>query len=230
MLDVARADVGADRKLHVFRDIDNDRPWTPVLRDVKSLVQHAWQILDLADQIIMLGAMPGYADRIAFLEGVGADEMGRHLAGNANERDRIHQSIGQAGHRIGGAWTGGHQKHAGLAARPGEALGGMRRSLFVAHQHMLDEILVKQGVVDRQDRAARIAENGFDSLVPQRPDDHFRSGHQIGHVLLQPVPLERLFAISQIWAIKKAPEGLGYAPAEGSAEPISVPPPAPALR
>jgi len=70
--------------LHVLRDIDDDRPGTPVLRDVKSLVQHARQILDLADQIIMLGAMPGDADRVAFLEGVGADEMGWHLSGDAN--------------------------------------------------------------------------------------------------------------------------------------------------
>jgi hypothetical protein len=57
---------------------------------------------------------------------------------------------------------------------------------------MLDEILVKQGVVDRQDRAAWIAENGFDSLIPQRPDDHFRSGHQIGHILLQGVPSKEI--------------------------------------
>jgi hypothetical protein len=57
---------------------------------------------------------------------------------------------------------------------------------------MLYEILVEQGVVDRQDRAARIAENGFDTLVSQRPDDHFRAGHQIGHILLQRVPFEEI--------------------------------------
>jgi hypothetical protein len=50
---------------------------------------------------------------------------------------------------------------------------------------MFDMILVEQGVVDRQDRAARVAENRFDSLIPQRPDDHLSAGHQIGHVLLQ---------------------------------------------
>ena len=149
--------------------------------------------------------MPCYADRVAFLEGVGADEMGWHLAGDANERDRIHQCIGQTGYRIGGARTGGHQKHAGFAAGPGEALGGMRRPLFVAHQHMVDEILVIQGVVDRQDRAAWITENCFNSVVPQRPDDHFRSGHQIGHILLQGVRSKEIVCDFSNLGNKKGP-------------------------
>ena len=87
------------------------------------------------------------------------------------------EGIGQAGNGIGGAGTRGHQKHARLAARPGKAFGGMGRPLFVAHEHMLDVLLVKQGIVNWQDGAARIAENCFDSLIPQRPDDHFRAGH-----------------------------------------------------
>ena len=44
----------------------------------------------------MLCAVPCNADGVAFLEGVGADEMGRHLPRDADQRDRIHEGIGQA--------------------------------------------------------------------------------------------------------------------------------------
>ncbi len=57
----------------------------------------------LAHQIIMLGAMAGDADRVGFLEGVRADQMGRHLAGDADQRNGIEQGVGEAGDGVGGA-------------------------------------------------------------------------------------------------------------------------------
>ena len=158
VLDVALERVIADRELHVFGDVDDDRPGPPVRGDVESLVQDAREILDAAHEIIVLGAASRDAGRVAFLESVGADEMGRHLTGDADERDRIHQRVGEAGDRVGRAGPRGHQQHADLAGRTGIALGGMGRALLVAHENVANLLLVEDRVVDRQDRAAGIAE------------------------------------------------------------------------
>ena len=57
-------------------------PGRPLDGDVERLVQHARQIVDVLHQIIVLGAGPGDADRVALLEGVVADQMRRHLPGD----------------------------------------------------------------------------------------------------------------------------------------------------
>jgi hypothetical protein len=103
MLDVARADISALGELNILGNIDDDRTRATIGRDIESLMQDARQVVDVLHQIIVLGAGPGDADRVAFLEGVVADEMGRHLAGDADERDRIHEGVGEAGDGIGGA-------------------------------------------------------------------------------------------------------------------------------
>ena len=63
------------------------------------------QIIDVLHEVIVLGAGPGDPDGIALLKCVVADEMRRHLSGDADDGDRIHQRIGEAGHRIGGTRT-----------------------------------------------------------------------------------------------------------------------------
>ncbi len=47
----------------------------------------------------------------------------------------------------------------GLAGRAGIAFGRMARALLVAHQDVADVVLLEDLVIDRQHRAARIAEN-----------------------------------------------------------------------
>ena len=72
------------------------------------------QLVGLFDQPVVLGAGAGDAHGVGLLKGVRADHEGRHLTGQNNDRDRIHQRIGQAGHRIGRAGPGGHQTTPGL--------------------------------------------------------------------------------------------------------------------
>ena len=96
------------------------------------------------------------ADRVAFLKRVGADEVRGDLPGQHDQRNGIHQRIGQAGHGVGGAGTAGHQHHAGLAGRARIAFGGVRRALLMAAQHMHD-LFVR--------RTARRR-----SAAPRRPD------------------------------------------------------------
>ncbi len=79
--------VGAGGELDVLGDIDHHGAGPPARGHIERLVQHARQVGDVLDQVIVLGAGPGDADRIALLEGVVADHVGRHLAGDAHERD-----------------------------------------------------------------------------------------------------------------------------------------------
>ena len=178
---ILRLRIDALGELHVLRHIDHDRAGPAARSDVEGLVQHARQVLDALDQIIVLGAWPRDADGVRFLEGVVADQMGRHLSGDADDRDRVAQRVGQAGHRIGGAGAGGDQHAADLAGRAGIAFGRVHRALLVPHQDVLHLVLREQRVVDRQHRAARIAEQVLHALVGERLDHHFGAGHFACH-------------------------------------------------
>ena len=126
--------------------------------------------------------MAGEADGVGFLECVGADQVGRDLAGDDHQRDRIHERVGDAGDRVGRAGARGHEDHAGLAGRTGIALRRMRRGLFVAHQDVLDPATAKQRVVDRQHGTTRIAEHDLHAEIAQRLDQDIGStllGHHV---------------------------------------------------
>ena len=107
----------------------------------------------------MLGAGSGDADDVHLLEGVVADQCGRHLAGDDHQRDGIHVGSGDAGHRIGGAGTGGGDGNTDPAGGPGIAVGRMDAGLLVAGQDMMNVLEREQFVIEIDDRAAGIAED-----------------------------------------------------------------------
>jgi hypothetical protein len=76
------------------------------------------------------------AERIAFLEGVRADQGRGHLSADAQDRHRVAQGVEQAGGGVGHARSRGHEHHAQAAGRARIAFGGMHRGLLVPYQHM----------------------------------------------------------------------------------------------
>ena len=74
--------VGAFGELHVLGDVDQHRPGPARGGDVEGLVQDAGEVAHVLDQDVVLGGRAGDPDRVAFLEGVGADQVGGHLAGD----------------------------------------------------------------------------------------------------------------------------------------------------
>ncbi len=144
MLKFGGPEVRAFGELHVFRDVDHDRARAAARGDVERLVQHARQVGDVLDQIIVFGARPGDADRIAFLKRIVADQMRRHLAGDHDQRNGVAQRIGQAGDRIGRAGPGGDQHGADLAGRARIAFGGMHRALLMTHEDVVDLVLLEK--------------------------------------------------------------------------------------
>jgi len=101
---VGRA-IGAGGELHVLGQIDQHGAGPAAAGHVKGFVQGLGQLGDVFHQVVMLGAGAGDAGRVGFLEGVVADQMRRNLACDADQRDRIHLRVEQAGHRVGGART-----------------------------------------------------------------------------------------------------------------------------
>ena len=208
-------------------------PGRPGGGDMERFVDDLRQIVDVLDQPIVLGAGPRDADRVAFLERIGADQRRRNLSGQADQRDRIHQRVLQRRHRVGGARPRRHQHDAGLAGRARIAFGGVAGALLVADQDVLDVVLLENLVIDRKHGAAGIAEQMLDAIVAQRLHDHFGARHFAPSALFDrlvhrsgPVfgrlsaPAQRL-VLSR--AIKKAPEGACVV-AHGRFRPAVTPP------
>ncbi len=96
---------------------------------MEGLVDDPGEVGRILHEIVVLGAVPGEADRVGFLEGVGADEMRRDLAGNDDHGDGVHERVANAGDRIGRAGAGRDEHDAGLPGRTGIAFRGMRCGL-----------------------------------------------------------------------------------------------------
>ncbi len=181
VLELLRPRIEPAGELDVLGNVDHHRTWAPALGDVERLVQDTRQVGDVLDEVIVLGAGPRDADRVAFLERVVADQMGRNLPGDDHDRDRVAERVGKAGDRVGRAGSRRHQHAADLAGRARIALGGVHGALLVPHQDVLDLLLLEERIVDRQYRTARIAEQVFDPLVGERLDHHLRAGHLLAH-------------------------------------------------
>ena len=111
-------------------------------------MDRARQLVHVSDEVIVLGAGARDAGRVAFLEGVGADQMCRDLSGQDHHRDGVHHRVGDRGDHVGRAGTGGDETDAGLAGRAGIAFGGVAGALFVAHKDVADAIGIVEGVID----------------------------------------------------------------------------------
>ena len=125
----------------------------------------------------MFGAGPGDTGGIGFLEGVVTDQMRRYLTGQTDHWNAVHQRIGKTGHRVGGAGTRRDQHNADFARRPGITFRHMDRATFLAHENMLELVLLEDRVINWQHCAARIAEHGIHTLIYESFDNNFSAGH-----------------------------------------------------
>ena len=169
--------IGAGRDLHILRNVDHHGAGTPVRRDMERLVHDRAETVGVHHEIIVLGAVARDAHRVAFLEGVGADQRRRDLTGQHDHRNGIEQRVGDAGDGIGRAGARGDEYDAGLAGRARIALCRVGCRLFVADEDVLDRRVLVERVIDGKDRAARIAEHRIDPEVDQRLNHHVGTTH-----------------------------------------------------
>ena len=86
----------------------------------------------------MLDDRHGDALDVGLLEGVGADQVGRHLAGDAHDRRRVEVGVGDRRDQVGRAGAGGGDGDAHLAGGARVALRHVAGALLVAHQVVAD--------------------------------------------------------------------------------------------
>ena len=142
-------------------------PGRPRPRDVERLGDDARQVVRVADQVVVLGHRQGDAVDVDLLEGVLADERRRHVAGDGDHRHRVEEGRPDPGDEVGGARAGGAHAHADPAGDPRVAVGGVGAALLVADEDVAQLRVVAEDVVERQDHAARIAEEDVDALAEE---------------------------------------------------------------
>ena len=131
----------------------------------------------------MLGHRQSDAGNIHFLKCVAAQNFARHIARDADHRNRIQHRGGNAGDQIRRAWSAGGDANAHLARSARVAVGHVRRALLMPHQRVVYGKLA-QRVIDGQNGAARIAEDVRDALAHQRGPHNLRAGQARGRLIL----------------------------------------------
>ena len=155
---------------HVLGQVDQDGTRAARGRDVEGLLDGLGEVLDILDQIAVLDARPGDADDVGLLEGVVADQLRRHLAGEDHERDRVHVRRGDPGDGVGRAGAGGDQRHSRPSRGAGVAVGRVHAPLLVADEEVLQRA-GEEHVVDAEDHAARVPEQMGDVFADQALDE-----------------------------------------------------------
>ena len=144
-------------------------------RDVKRLLDGHGQIVAVLDEEVVLGRRARDPDIVRFLERVVADQVRRHLAGEGNERDGVHEGVLERRHQVGRGRPRGDEAYSRLARGAGIALGGMTRRRLLANEDVADPFEVVQHVVDRQHGPSGEAEDEIHTLTLQRLEQDTRA-------------------------------------------------------
>ena len=152
----------------VLGDVDVDRSGPPGPGDVERLGDDPRQVVRVADQVVVLGHRQRDAVDVDLLEGVLADQRGRHVAGDGDHRHRVEERGADAGDEVGRARARRAHADADPPGDPRVAVGGVGATLLMADEHVAQLGVVAEDVVERQDHAARVAEDDVDALAQQR--------------------------------------------------------------
>ena len=169
--------------LRVLGDVEHHRTGPSCRSDIERTCDGRRNVLGPAHLIGPLGYRLRDADYIGLLKGIAAEILLADLSGDDDKRRRVGHRVAKTRNHVGGAGARGHDHPSRPAADARKALGGMDCTLLVTHENMPQTVgIVIQFVVNRKDRAARIAENGLRTGFEQRT--HKRFGY-----------IERLFAV-----------------------------------
>ena len=152
----------------VLGDVDVDGPGAAGAGEVERLGDDVRDVVGVPDQVVVLGHRQRDAGDVDLLERVLADQRTRDVAGDRDHRDRVQLRRGDRGDEVGRARAAGAHAHADPAARAGVAVRRVAAALLVTDEDVPDLGVVAQDVVDREDDAARVAEQDVGALDDER--------------------------------------------------------------
>ena len=138
-------------------------------------------------QLVVLGYRNRDPLDIRLLEAIAANQGADHLASDADERDGVHEGVGDAGHQVGRPGARRAVADARLAGYAGVGVGGVGGALLVLHQVMLNRVYLGldaggqrhnpdaagfQDVVQREVGAPGNAEDGIDAFAQEGLHHH----------------------------------------------------------
>ena len=138
-------------------------------------------LLDILDQPAVLGDRLGDSDDVGLLEGVPPHHRAGYLAGDRHDGRVVHVGGGQPGHEVGRARTGCRHAHAGAPGGARVSVRRVRRRLLVAYEHVAQPRELRERVVERHDRAARVPEEDVHALLEESAAEDLRSGESFSH-------------------------------------------------
>ena len=160
----------------ILGDIDQDWPRSPRRGYVKSLFDGSSDVARIHDEVVVLGDGQCDAGDIGLLKGVRAYGGSLYLAGDYHHGNRIHLGGCDSGHEVGGSRPGCRPTYSRPARHAGISVGGMGRSLFVTCQDVTYLGVLRQCLVEGQDRTSRQAENDVDPLPDQAFANYLTTG------------------------------------------------------
>ena len=131
------------------REVVKHWAWTSRFRDGERFENRRRDVLRPRDQVVVLRDRQRDPGDVGFLKRVRADQLAAHLAGDADDRRRVHHRSGDAGDHVGRARPGRRDGHADPAARARIAIRHVRGALLVADQDVAHRI-AEHRVVRRQ--------------------------------------------------------------------------------
>src|SRR5438093_355085 len=159
---------------HVGGNVDHYGAGASAARPVKSFGDDCRNFFDTLDQAAPFGQRESHPENVCFLKRIRADQGTTHLACDADQRNRIHFCVGNSGDQICGAGATGCKGDSNLSADARHAFRRENCSLLMPRENVLDPAAF-ESVIQRHDRAARIAEHQVNALGTQALQNDFGS-------------------------------------------------------
>ena len=163
--------------LHLFSedvlgDVHEYRTRSTRIRYVERFLDYARDLGSVHNQVVVLGDGQRDAGNVGLLEGVRPDRRPPHLSRDHHHRHRVHLRRCYSGHQVGSSGPGRCPRHSRTPGHPRVAVRRVRSALLVSHEYVSDLRILRQCLVERQDRAPRKAEDNVHAFSNQRFADY----------------------------------------------------------